>query len=155
MWFVRRNGYLLSAFQIFFLMYDRWWSNVVQAVGFILCRITPENSFTTSLGESLSPPLDLESLFGQDHYWWLCDFILPLFICFLFVGTMSDDLAYLSPIFHLNQPSPIIFYPLFSKWRTKQGFGDMINVNGWWNLLVLVPWLSTTGWCWWWGICLW
>ena len=72
-----------------------------------------------------------------------------------FVGTMSDDLAYLSPIFHLNQPSPIIFYPLFSKWRTKQGFGDMINVNGWWNLLVLVPWLSTTGWCWWWGICLW
>ena len=109
-----------------------------------------KNSFTTPLGESLSPSLDLESLFMQDHYWWLCAFILPLFICF-FVGTMSDDLAFLSPIFHL----PIISNPFVSNWLSKQGFGNMINVNGWWNLLVTAPWLSTTGWCWWWGKCIW
>ena len=41
-----------------------------------------KNSFTTPLGESLSPSLDLESLFMQDHYWWLCAFILPLFLFF-------------------------------------------------------------------------
>ena len=68
-----------------------------------------------------------------------------------FVGTMSDDLAFLSPIFHL----PIISNPFVSNWLSKQGFGNMINVNGWWNLLVTVSWLSTNGWCWWWGMCLW
>ena len=76
-----------------------------------------KNSFTTPLGESLSPPLDLESLFGQDQWTITDDCALLFFLSLLvfFCGTMSDDLAFLSPIFHLYQPSPIIFYPLVSQ----------------------------------------
>ena len=123
MWFVRRNGYLLRAFQIFFWMYDRWWSNVVQAVGFIICRITPEKQFyNTSWGKSITPFGPWEPIWAGPLLMIVRFYSSSLYL--FFVGTMSDDLAFLSPIFHLYQPSPIIFYPLFSKWRTKQGFGD-------------------------------
>ena len=43
-----------------------------------------KNSFTTPLGESLSPPLDLESLFGQDQ-WTITDDCALLFFLSLFV----------------------------------------------------------------------
>ena len=154
MWFVRRNGYLLSAFQIFFLMYDRWWSNVVQAVGFIICRITPEKQFyNTSGGKFITLFGPWEPIYAGPLLMIVRFYSSSLYL--FFIGTMSDDLAFLSPIFHLYQPSPIIFYPLVSKVLKKQGFGNMINVNGWWNLLDLVSWLSTNGWCWWWGKCIW
>ena len=131
-------------------------ANVIRSVGFILCRITPEKQFyNTSGGKFITPFGPWEPIWAgpMDHYWWLCAFILPLFISFFlwhYEWWSSVSLSHFSFISTKSNP-PL---PSCQSMTHKARFWRH-DVNGWWNLLVLVPWLSTNnGWCWWWGKCI-
>ena len=84
-------------------------ANVIRSVGFILCRITPEKQFyNISGGRSITPFGPWEPIWAgpMDHYWWLCAFILLLFICFLLALWVM--ILHFSLPFFIFQSSPTL-----------------------------------------------
>ena len=111
-----------------------------------------KNSFTTPLGESLSPPLDLESLFGQDQ-WTITDDCALLFFLSLSVFYWHYEwwsCVSLSHFSFISTKSNHLL-PSCQSMTHKARFWRHDQCEWLVKLLVLAPCLSTTGWSWWWG----